>query len=110
MSMTWSKTDNVLPTVTTLVSVLVEAIVFVDVLVWDWVLVRVETRRLSLYPEYDSPAPRTASTTASMTSRLPIFIAESLQMSALIERITLVMLTRSEDVLPSSVLLAGCQA
>ena len=79
MSKTWSKIDSVLLVVMTLVSVLVEAIVFVDVVVKDWVLVTVETRRLSLYPEYDSPAPTTTSTTASATSKLPIFIAKTPQ-------------------------------
>jgi hypothetical protein len=67
--------------VMTLVSVLVEAIVFVDVVVKDWVLVSVETRRLSLYPEYDSPAPTTTSTTASATSKLPVFTARTPRVS-----------------------------
>jgi hypothetical protein len=63
-------------------SVLVDARTVVEVIVKVRVLVVVTGFRLSLYPEYDIPAPRTASTRANTTRAALIFIIEPRQFMA----------------------------
>jgi hypothetical protein len=74
MSMTSSSRIQLVPLVViTVDSSLVLATVIVDVAVTDCLAVTVKVPRLSLYPRYDNPAPRTARTIMKARIRDPVF-------------------------------------